>query len=348
MADLSQLLQSYPTCPMCDGLDRDAVPNTYSPNRYLLKLGEWLDTPPEKILAQCQMFQCRRCGTTYSDPWLSITECSNLYNIIYPQHNMGWVEFYKWMLRPTDQATLREINLLTMLHEFCGTVDRYSELNCPFVGLLPLMHDLVSSDNEKNLYFERVFQNAKRNMAHPHSQAQKTGIWQQMLRSAGRQQERVDWSVYQRAASPTQAHGLTREKVPANRCFLIEPTVSFWSMNCASQHLSCAGASASILGAPVLTIEDCITGRNRFDVIGLYYCLDHFLKPLAVLKRLLTITNHVFVETHRKGGRQHQYTLDPEPLIRFLVETGFSVQNTTSRFPHLNGDGFSFLLTAPS
>jgi hypothetical protein len=68
-----------------------------------------------------------------------------------------------------------------------------------------------------------------------------------------------------------------------------------------------------------------------FDLIGVFNSLDHYLKPVELLRELLTISRFVYVEGHAKSdaGKQHPFLLNDD-VFRKLPITGVSVMTQFS------------------
>ena len=316
------VLAPQPECPVCGGVERRPRPLDYHANNYLAVAARALGVTQEALFAAMPAHECAACAAIYFDPWLSVELQERFYGELFPQHNLGWYTFWNVLRAPAPAA--RDLALLAELRRHVPRLGTYAEVGCPFLGLLPA------------LGVRRYEANGRAFHDYPgaYPVARPAGKYPQVRGNRLLNLERVGAAVARAAASAQVARALgparlaERRAVRAGRagrgegsdiraCYLRLDSGMLWGRECRSLGVECRAALTSVFGIPGLALEDAEAARKRFDVVAVINALDHYRNPVALLRRLFSLTDHVYLEGHHadgERGKQHLYFLEAETL----------------------------------
>jgi hypothetical protein len=121
--------------------------------------------------------------------------------------------------------------------------------------------------------------------------------------------------------------------LPQRRYLVYETTPCFWNTNCVSMNTTCRGLAQSVLDTPVIDVHDAQREGVRFDLLGLFNCLDHFIEPKRVLNACLALSRAVFIEVHKNEkntafSRQHLYAFGKD-FLPHIVDPGWHIEDVT-------------------
>lgn len=309
--------------------------------------------PYKPLHALFEIHECAHCATVYCDPWLGARGMARLYGVGHGQHLAGWENFLRWVQGPAAPGPLSPSSAIwAFLDDRAGPIDVYGELNCPFGGLFMLFRDLEAGKRDK---LDEAAQAIARVL---HSQGYPAGLRARLAGLRGRaaalarrlpgmaQPSALQVARLKRALArstgigpsrtPQRPAAPARPRLPRQRYLVVEPTSAFWSTNCTAFGAACrAVCQSSAVGVPVLDWKDVDREGTRFDVFGLFNCLDHFIDPARALREALARSHAVLVEGHRSGpddtfSRQHLFALGPRFLDHILPD-GWRWEDVTPR-----------------
>jgi hypothetical protein len=320
------LLSRYPECVVCGSPERTPYPLSFQSDRYVRAAARSVGVAEKTFFDSLEGQKCKSCGALYFDPWLSARFQKELYENLYPQHNVGWDTFWSTVRNP--EGVSLDADGYEMIREKIPSLRTYAELGCPFAGFLPYL-------SLKEYRFR-----SKKFWDYPGTYAVDTPIGKHPRIKGNRiNLERVGRSIAQsfnrsqlmrvftlkrlikrslirlKMVHESRSHGV-------NCYYIRHDSTILWGKNCKSLGIDCRTAAEKVFGIQILDFEDIQTEKIRFDLVGIFNSLDHFKNPLRLLRRLFEFTDYVYIEgQHSQAGpgKQHLYFLEEE-TVRTLPE----------------------------
>jgi len=116
--------------------------------------------------------------------------------------------------------------------------------------------------------------------------------------------------------------------IPEKNVLIFERSSCFWSAGCIALNSSCQSICQNILETPVLSFQDAEREKMRFDLFGIYNCLDHYIEPLDVLQKAVGLSKLVLVENHQNDAmkaysKQHLFSIGRH-FLKHVADEGWS------------------------
>jgi hypothetical protein len=325
---LEQSFQEIAACPWCGSTERKpAQAFSAKSNRYLDAMAKELKLPPTDLVAKFATFECTDCGASYCDPWLSPRAIEWLFNLGYPQHNYGWANFFDWLDRSKQHETYyfpKADRIWRHLRARIGTIDRYGEVGCPFMGLFPYFESLKRTPAESFEHFERVCAAQRRaqplpKFMPPLRRVRRIAVGLQKWKNVRRWQKEP----------PASAERQGDTSVPSELYYVRSPSSMLWGSNCHAFSMTCTAMAMSNFA---LDVTDLSSVRGPVDVLGFFNTLDHQDRPLAVLEKALDAARFVAIELHddAEAGKQHLYAIT-RAIAGFAERRGWLFEEFTDK-----------------
>lgn len=313
-------------CPTCGSPEREAFHLPYQSNRYIQSAASLLHLEEEALFEMLEAKRCTACRAVYFDPWLSVLFTGKVYRERYPQHNLGWYEFYHIVANP--ERTLERSSLVQKLREVLPSLKTYAEIGCPFQGLIPFF------SVRKYQYKAKVFYDYPGTIRF-HA---KTGRYPEVKGNAVNL-ERIG-QLFSNAFNRSQllrafplhrllerywhqnGHLEVLEAHPVECFYLHKDSVALWGSQCRSLGIGCREMLVDVFQCHSLNLEDLRATEMKFDLISVFNALDHYLQPLRLLEDLFRFTDYVYVEgqvSTLRGGKQHPFFLEEEVFRRLTI-----------------------------
>jgi hypothetical protein len=297
MREIEQILSDHPFCPFCKSHDRvrsnlKSTGSGKKTNHYLYILFKSAGIDVGSALERMTLWECGACQTLWYDPWLRLDFIASGYGYLSGRHKLGWdmVRAYHGNL-PFSYVFSRR-RLVDLLLALMPVFSRYAEVNCPFTGLLFEIQNrrVLDFDEEKAVLGEKI--NNLRTLYGSNS------ILQNNVSAAEK------WS--QLTIPSPQGPLAALERV------LIEvPTPMYWGRSCNFSGANCHAVAQDLFVDAVMDFEFAESQSSHFDAMGLFLTLDHFVDPMRVLDKALSLSEIVVISTHAWGwtAAQHLYNL---------------------------------------
>ncbi len=320
------LLTRYGECPVCGSPERIPRLLPFKADRYIGAGARWLGISEQMLFDSLEGQECLRCGALYFDPWLSLRFQKHLYEIVYPQHNLGWETFWSAIRNPS--GLFREADLYRSLNEQIPNLKTYGELGCPFSGLLPYL-SLKEYQYRSRRFWDYPGSYMLNASIGQHPQVKGNLLnFERMGRFMAQSFNRIQllrafpWRrlLKRSLIRLRRAQGVEH---PGINCYYINHGSStLWGNNCKSLGVDCHTALQNVCGVQSMNFEDIETEKIHFDLVAIFNSLDHYKNPVKLLCRIFEFTDHIYVEGHHSregGGKQHFYFLE-EDTIRALPQ----------------------------
>lgn len=307
-------------CPVCKSKDISVSQENlveFCDNFYLDALCIDLDVS-KKVLKECAVVhECVDCSTVFCDPWLKYEVASEIFNVVYGQHNRGWDALYGWL---ADKPVQSFRALLDLAIDYVGPISTYGEYMCPFMGNLMFYRDKELEKISKNdlykasiSYITSRHQNAELSADHDN----KSTILR--TRSATRLEKLKSLSE-------------NKKEIPIKRYLLHEASSLCWGHGCVGDGVNCKSLVRPLLGANILTTQEALSQNLKIDLIGVFNTLDHVNDPISTLYDLLKVGSAVLLINHAQPiiSKQHNFVFRPG-FLDYLRDQGLSVTDLTDR-----------------
>ena len=252
-----------------------------------------------------------KCTSVFCDPWLKYEIASEVFNVVYGQHNRGWDALYGW-LNDNPVQSFRSVLDLALTHT--GPIKTYGEYICPFMGnLMSFRDEELNSTNKSDLYTASTnyISSRHQNAELSADQTNKPKILQERSSSTLQQLKILQSNI---------------KPISLKRYVLHDATSLCWGHGCVSDGVNCKSLTAPLLGANLLTTQEALRQNLQLDFVCIINTLDHVVNPLETLKNLLTISTHVLLINHAQPiiSKQHHFVLRPG-FLGLLKNQGMSV-----------------------
>ncbi len=303
-------------CPVCESADvaRSEINSLeFADNFYLQALRSDLGMPLEVIRDSTVVYECKQCATIYCDPWLRYELASDVYNVVYGQHNRGWDALFGWVAGKPIQYYG---SIYETIQERVGGIYSYGEFICPFQGNLFCMRDLELGEVTK----EELFDVSKQYLT---ARQQDSAMSSDPACKKALLANRAESAI-------SKLRELNRKLRPSSvdRYLLYSATSLCWGHNCIGGGASCKSLASVMLNARVLTVLEAQKQKLTLDLMGVYNTLDHVTDPLSTLDNLLAMARYVLLINHAQPiiTKQHHFVLRPG-LSKFLRERRIVVED---------------------
>jgi hypothetical protein len=317
------LLRRYLECPICGCSGRIPMTTPFHSNGYVAAAASRLGISAKSFVDSMLGQKCLSCGALYFDPWLSLSFQKELYEELFPQHNMGWEILWSILKDPTHRP--RDTTLFEMIRKKVPTLHSYAEIGCPFTGLIPYLGVREYQYGSKTffdypghyplksviglhpvvnglLHFERFGNLAARFFNQL-----------QLLRVFPLKRLIKRCLIRFRRAREIWRHETQSYYISHDSSFL-------WGKSCKSLGVDCRRALKNIFGVQIVSLEEVQTEKLRFDLVGIFNSLDHFRNPISLLRQVFQFTDYIYLEGHcaeEDWGKQHLYFLEKD-VFRML------------------------------
>jgi PAS domain S-box-containing protein len=316
-----KLLTRYQECPVCGQSEASRLSMSFQADRYVGSVARSLEIS-EEVLSDClDGRMCSSCGATYFDPWFSVGLQRQLFDKLYPQHNVGWDLF--WSIIKDPSSVSARADLYQSFREIIPNLKTYGELGCPFTGLLPYLSVKEYTFKSKRFCdYPGVYIFDSSIGLHP-SVGRFRLVCDRLSNAFVRSLNRfhllrilsLKRLIMRGLVRLAMAAPIDRETI---QCYFIRCDSSiFWGKNCKSLTVDCETALQNVFGADIIGLEDIPVEKHHFDLIGIYNSIDHYKNPIQLLRRLFEFTDHIYLEGHHReasNGKQHFYFLEPSTI----------------------------------
>jgi hypothetical protein len=316
-----RLLTRYQECPVCGESERSKFSMSFQADRYVGSVARYLEIS-EKVLFDCLEAQkCSFCDTTYFDPWFSVRLQRQLFEKLYPQHNVGWDLFWSTIKEPSNVSS--RADLYQSFREIIPNLKTYGELGCPFTGLLPYLSVKEYTFGSKIFYdYPGAYMFDASIGRHPlvgRFRLVCDRLSNAFVRLLNRFHLLRVFSLKRLIMRGLVRRGMAQpvDRDSIERYFISCGSSIDWGKNCKSLGVDCETALQNVFGVDIIGLEDIPVEKRHFDLIGIYNSIDHYKNPVQLLRRLFEFADYIYLEGHHRdasNGKQHSYFLEPSTI----------------------------------
>jgi len=307
-------------CPVCKSKDiavSQANLLEFCDNFYLDALCTDLNISKDDLKEYAVVHECSRCSTVFCDPWLKYEVASEIFNVVYGQHNRGWDALYGWLANKPVQSFRA---LLDLAIDYVGPISTYGEYMCPFMGNLMFYRDEELQKIDKNTLYDA-------------SISYITARHQNAKLSADRKNKSEILRERSKASlEKLQSLRKNKKEISIKRYLLHEASSLCWGHGCIGDGVNCKSLVGPLLAANILTTQEALGQNLKIDLIGVFNTLDHVTDPLGTLYDLLEISSAVLLINHAQPiiSKQHNFVFRPG-FLDYLRGQGLSVTDLTNK-----------------
>ena len=287
-------------CPFCkspDGIkiEKDKIHSDF----YGEKLFNESNIKFEEAKKDLEIKKCRKCSSIYFSRWFNDQIQKDLFLSVYGQHNRGWQNFYKFK---DKNETINHGDLFKKLNRLLR-IENYGEYGCPFSGL---MFDFFKKENPKN-------------------DKNKIFLDQLMVDLSNNDRFLKKKKIKKRFNIKEKFQKAVTKNIIIDESFLI------WGRNCRSNNGSCLALSKKLFKFNLYHTNE-IKKKKQFDVFGFFNTLDHSKEPLEILRKALSFSRSVIIQSHANDEItcQHSYFFTKD-ITNFLNKIKIYSLNLTKK-----------------
>lgn len=285
--DIASVLEACPQCPVCGSDDRERnvdPPTGISP--YTKTVAKALGLAPDDLFERAPLWNCRKCGAVWRDPWFTRDFADTLYGYVFGQHFHGWASLGVWLEdKPHPYLDYRKALWRHLRDHFPGSAMTYAELNCPLSGLV--FAELDAQDTAEN-----------------HGLGRRRMIDLKRVYSESPLLSRATGSFIDRGKrlAMDEAAGFL-----VGRTLLTEDSPYCWRRACIHKGASCHAYAHGFLFDRIVPLTVAEASGESFDLVGVFHTLDHIPDPVGTMKRMLGVGTRALLEMHAPGWSDIQH-----------------------------------------
>ena len=285
------VVSSIGSCPVCGSLDNNAMTDppvgNLKPNRYTNAISSRYQVEFKEVVTKFSLWECQQCKCIYWDPFFSLEARNILYSIKFNDHGAGWSVFLRQnYLKKDHKDSIQAAALVSILNKYLN-IKNYAEVNCPFLGLIPHITDIV--EQPPKIINDKLEDAKSRGLIYL--------IYMRFIKFY------IDYKFGKKKWSD---YGFTKEGL-TNVSLISIPTTNGWNLSCNRFGIGCNHLVDSI------PFDYVIKKDIKFDLIGFFNTFDHLDDPLSSLNLALKQSENIIIQIHpwTNAGPQHAFYLPP-------------------------------------
>lgn len=294
LLNLDDLIQSS-HCPICSSSNKlkikDHLPTN---NRYFQSILDHLDISFDELVNKFELVECVDCKIIYYENYLTPDLSNKLYNNLSPVHNLGWYIFNKLISGEdikNEKTVIQCENVYHYLKKNNIKYNNYAELNCPFMGLIPLFMHTDDMKKIRRRYNRIISKNSHKSFSNQFNE--NLSKLRSDIKNAIKPQKKM----------------MQNFNNPDSITLFKDSTSNGWDYGCTSGGINCKHLVSNIFDVKLSSFDNDLTDKeeDQFDLIFLSHTLDHCSSPLKILQRSMELSQNIIIITHDiNGGPQHK------------------------------------------